>query len=1101
MPALESAALGLARTVASSAATLWLSHRRDRANSSGQLSDLISTQFRDRFQRRKAELQLESMASDIAERIERLFEADGSQIPNNEAVAAIEVVSRTLRNPALTDKVLFVNDADPSTLLLSLRPTLNANITSAGLSEASTRMAEIVLQDCVRCYVELVRHLPEFNNRANQEILARLSQMSTDLSVLLSMMPPLQSTESNRSEDPQITLDRYTQFISAHYDQLGLFGVDVRNFSPETTLSIAYLNLAVTGPDTNTQAVLSRQRPSNRSFLNGLKGTYDDDTTGLRVESALSKSNRILIRGEAGSGKSTLLRWLAINAARREFTGNLSAWNGKVPFLVKLRSYADRALPVVGNQLGEDIASFGADLPSGCVNRLFAEGRAILLVDGVDELVKNQRAAVRSWLRKILDQYPDVVAVVTSRPTAAPARWLTNEGFTALMLERMTPTDIAEFVYRWHRAIRGARHLPCDVDELPRYERRLLARLDANHHLRGLATNPLMCAMLCALNLDRTDDLPHDRLSLYRAALEMLLERRDAARSVPAYRRIALGGQHSMSLLQDLAWRFSIAGHAELDIDHAKSHVRRKLTTMPKVEASTDDVFEHLLDRSGVLKDIAEDRISFVHRTFQEYLTAKEVSEENYIDMLLQHASRDMWRETVIMTAGHASTEYRHRLINGLLDRAEKASQKQARWLRLLAAACIETSPALAPDILARIDNHLALLVPPRSVIEARSLALAGERVIDLLPDDISLLSNNAARAAVETVSYVGGPKALRKLARYGTDDRSSTIGALLEAANNFEPEEYARTVLADSPLHDGFVNVNDWTSSMLPHLRQLTGVRALVEDLDALLKLLPPVRRLDVMNRRMSRGGRALDLSGLAGRNDLEELLVESYVRAETLPESLTALKRLRLWQVHSDASKMDLNWLAKFPQLTTLQLGEFIGARSMNPLLQIAALSSLTLNARLDRKPFGKVEFISRLPHLDSLGINGCSDEDVLSIVATAQPKLTNLQLMRLNVRSIDLNHVTRLPLKHLDIDSCTAHVDLLPLANLQTLETLDIRGCMSVGDLSPLAALPNLSSIYLYGVPDLDLSPLAGMGHLTVWAYSSQVRNAAGVRVRGY
>jgi predicted NACHT family NTPase len=64
-----------------------------------------------------------------------------------------------------------------------------------------------------------------------------------------------------------------------------------------------------------------------------------------RAEAALAESPRTLLRGDAGSGKTTLLQWLAVTAARSGFTGPLADWNGCVPFLVRLRSYADRPLP------------------------------------------------------------------------------------------------------------------------------------------------------------------------------------------------------------------------------------------------------------------------------------------------------------------------------------------------------------------------------------------------------------------------------------------------------------------------------------------------------------------------------------------------------------------------------------------------------------------------------------------------------------------------------------------------------------------------------------------------------------------------------------
>ncbi|MEO3746067.1 NACHT domain-containing protein [Plantactinospora sp. B5E13] len=1099
MPLFETAATGLARTVATHAAQQWLAARRDRADRGRDLSELMELSFRDRLHRRKAELQFESLAADIAGRVERLFAADHAAIPEHESAAALDIVARTFGPDARTDATLFAADADPAALVARLRPALAGHARTVGLSEASARLADRVLVDCVQCYVEVVRHLPEFNSRANQETLARLTRISTDLAEILARLP-VSARAAEAPPDDDVT-SRYLRFLASEYDQLELFGVDVHNYSPETTLSIAYLSLVVSDPDrrTRTDNRIRKTGPARRgAFFRGAKGESGEEQTGLRVETALARGRRILIRGEAGSGKSTLLRWLTVTAAREGFTGGLRDWNGRIPFLVKLRAYPDGTLPPVGPRLGADIAQFAAEAPTGLVERIFATGRALLLVDGVDELVRSQRAGVRQWLRRLLNRYPDVIVLVTSRPTAAPARWLTGEGFATLTLERMAPADIVEFVRRWHRAIGAGRHLPCEPADLPRYERRLLNRLDANHHLRGLATNPLMCAMLCALNLDRADDLPHDRMSLYGAALAMLLERRDAARDVPAYRRVALGGQAAMSLLQDLAWRLALANQSELEITQAHSHVTRKLATMPKVTAEPDDVFDHLLDRSGVLKDVAEDRISFVHRTFQEYLAAKEIADENYVDILLEHATRDMWRETVVMTAGHASSEYRQRLINGLLDRAGSGPPRRARWLRLLAAACVETAPALALDTLGRIDVCLAQLTPPRSVLEAHSLALAGERVIRHLPDDVAGLTPAAAAAAVATAAFVGGAHALDKLSRYGRDDRPLVVDALIKSASYFEPDEYGRRVLADSPLQNGWVALDGWTAPMARHLRNLHGVRTFTDPAE-IVRELPPVKGLRLYHVPEDGEPPVVALDFLGAQPFLEELALYRPVDPAELPATMTRLTDLTL-RIAPGYRTADLDWLARFPQLTMLDLGDVGPPSGFDSLTGLTALTGLSLVAPEESVDgLADTRFLCRLPTLTSLYLVNCTDTRVVEWIATSLPHLETLQLMRLRVPALDLDALTGLPLTSLDLDEFEGPLDLTPLAGHATLEHLDLSRCPRLGDLTPLARISGLRRLHLHDVPDLDLAPFAGNRELTVYLNGDQpVRNADGVRL---
>ena len=56
--------------------------------------------------------------------------------------------------------------------------------------------------------------------------------------------------------------------------------------------------------------------------------------------------------------------------------------------------------------------------------------------------------------------------------------------------------------------------------------------LEKNIFIYSLATTPLLCAMLCALHRERGRQLPYDRIELYEAGCEMLLERRDMERQM-----------------------------------------------------------------------------------------------------------------------------------------------------------------------------------------------------------------------------------------------------------------------------------------------------------------------------------------------------------------------------------------------------------------------------------------------------------------------------------------------------------------------------------------------------------------------------------------
>jgi predicted NACHT family NTPase len=79
--------------------------------------------------------------------------------------------------------------------------------------------------------------------------------------------------------------------------------------------------------------------------------------------------------------------------------------------------------------------------------------------------------------------------------------------------------------------------------------------LEQRPSLRRLAANPLLCAMICALHLERRSNLPTERIKLYEECIDMLMEQRDVGRGVSQEDYPALGTAQRLALLQDLAYR------------------------------------------------------------------------------------------------------------------------------------------------------------------------------------------------------------------------------------------------------------------------------------------------------------------------------------------------------------------------------------------------------------------------------------------------------------------------------------------------------------------------------------------------------------------
>ena len=185
-------------------------------------------------------------------------------------------------------------------------------------------------------------------------------------------------------------------------------------------------------------------------------------------------------------------------------------------------------------------SQYAGDPPSGWIESVLKAGRGLVIFDGVDEVSVFDRAEVRRRISEIVSTYGTCLFVVTTRPTAVPAEWLGAEAFVEARLDPLTLEDRNELIVRWHRSLEQSGLYP--PDDLAQIGRRLITEIEAVPQIAQIAINPLLCAMICALNIDRRGQLPKNQRSLCGALVEALLHRRDAEQRfrLMDFRRIIL---------------------------------------------------------------------------------------------------------------------------------------------------------------------------------------------------------------------------------------------------------------------------------------------------------------------------------------------------------------------------------------------------------------------------------------------------------------------------------------------------------------------------------------------------------------------------------
>ncbi|MGP4109907.1 NACHT domain-containing protein [Streptomyces sp. 4N509B] len=660
--------------------------------------------------------------------------------------------------------------------------------------------------------------------------------------------------------------EAYLASLVRLHSRLTIVGVDFTN-SPDTwSLGATYLSLGA-------------EPPAGGS---GGSGLDPHPPVPVPIDQALAaaSSDRVLLRGIAGAGKTTFVQWLAVSAAEGTLPGALGRrLAGRVPIVLPVRRIADGALPAPAAFLTAARHPLGGSEPNGWAARLLAAGRGLLLLDGIDEAPAERREPLRRQLAALLRAFPGNVWVVTSRPSAVREDWLAGEGFVELGLAPMNREQVARFIRTWHAAAAG--DTGRDHARLPEYERRLLHSVRILRELRRLATNPLMCGLICALNRDRSGILPRGRKALYKAALAMLLERRDPEREVDAD-GIVLEREAKERLLQKLAHWMLLNDRSEITRDTAVDIIERHLPAIPSAGAqgSAAQLFGHLLHRTGLLRMPTPQTVDFVHRTFQDYLSAKEAVERHDFPYLVRNAHRPDWDEVIRMAVSLARPDECARMIEDLISAKPHLRPAEARYCKLLAAACVEHATEMSPEARAAVRQRTRFLVQPDSVGAARGLGWIGPIALELLPEPEGV-SDRKALLLAATASGVRDDAAIDYLARLRSHRSLAVRAELAGAWHRFDTQRYAAEIIAHLDPAGLYFTVTD--REELAALRRLGG-------------------------RERVRVGEELTPRELTGRNGLvAELLTHLYLLAYDAREGM--------------------GWLAAFPRLRVLRLGRHVG------------------------------------------------------------------------------------------------------------------------------------------------------------------------------
>jgi len=455
--------------------------------------------------------------------------------------------------------------------------------------------------------------------------------------------------------------------------------------------------------------------------------------------------HRIVILGGPGSGKTTFARMLGIELASRLLGG------GEGPTGPAGRPWFDRPLAPVLVTIRDFAADLGEEdvkhrlvafiertlVRSGhadawpLLRRMIRDGDALLMLDGLDEIARSDRrqqvvdaiaACAAEHQQTSILATCRVAAYTVHQPAAGPNRpgatiddWrLDAKVFPDLRLASFNEAQQAEFIGSWYRELVAAGRIDRDPVERADSLRRAVRRRD----LQRMAANPLLLTVMALVHASM-GELPDQRVVLYSKAVETLLWRwqRGRAPGKEASDRESLQSlldeaDSTMLLLEKQLWamaRSVHAGHAgmangDTGDEVADIPLQTLLERLAALHRDPTAALAWAVRLVGVLKHktglLIESRwgvFTFPHRTFQEYLAAREMAtaaDPISEALACRAAPNNLWREVILMVAGtqaHIANDVTKGLplVSALLQQASEPGAPRRVDDLVLAADCL----------------------------------------------------------------------------------------------------------------------------------------------------------------------------------------------------------------------------------------------------------------------------------------------------------------------------------------------------------------------------------------------------------------------------
>ncbi|WP_181387087.1 HEAT repeat domain-containing protein [Streptomyces sp. Act143] len=470
--------------------------------------------------------------------------------------------------------------------------------------------------------------------------------------------------------------------------------------------------------------------------LEARRNDHDDDTqdAGARfsVGERLADSTHLVVLGDPGAGKSTMLRWIATAYLLRLKSD--PEWSQLpdvdtlpdtdwLPLFIRCRDLDERRITgsledMIQHHLCDtEFSSDEATELTPLLLRRLREGRALLLIDGLDEISDTAlRARFCRKVEKIHLGFPEAPIIVTSRIVGYREMGLRiTRGFEHVTVQDLTSEDKDDFARRWCVVTEPSARRDSAAQEL-------ISDIHSTDRIERLTGNPMLLTTM-ALVKKKVGKLPSRRADLYREAVDVLLHWRSDVDE-------RMDPHEALPQLQYLAYAMCESGTQQIRQDEVIDVLERMRREFPAVHAvsrrSSVEFLRRLERQTGILVESGHVRrdgrlvpvYEFRHLTFQEYLAglalvarrypgrdrrisladhvAALTSETSVVTTSMEHLDEvvsDNWREAIRLCVMTCNDDDVDSVLRAIATPRSAEAPATARPRATLACACLADEP------------------------------------------------------------------------------------------------------------------------------------------------------------------------------------------------------------------------------------------------------------------------------------------------------------------------------------------------------------------------------------------------------------------------